>query len=75
MNESITISGSVKAYFSSHASLAALGRKVKKLKVFEPITQKVKIAQKTVRYSPCEKLMDAFICWLALKAWWRSISG
>ena len=65
MNESITISGSVKAYFSSHASLAALGRKVKKLKVFEPITQKVKIAQKTVRYSPCEKLMDAFITLLA----------
>jgi Transposase DDE domain group 1 len=65
MNESIIISESVKAYFSSHASLAALGRKVEKLKVFEPITQKVKIAQKTVKYSPSEKLMDAFITLLA----------
>lgn len=65
MNESIIISESVKAYFSSHASLAALGRKVKQNKVFEPIVQKVKIAQKTVKYSPAEKLMDAFITLLA----------
>jgi len=65
MDESIIISESVKAYFSSHASLAALGRKVKKLNVFEPIAQKVKIAQKTVKYSPSEKLMDAFITLLA----------
>ena len=48
MNESIIISESVKAYFSSHASLAGIGRKVKKLKMFEPIEQKVKIAQKTL---------------------------
>ena len=65
MNKSIIISESVKAYFSSHASLAAIGRKVKKLKVFEPIEQKVKIAQKRVKYSPCEKLLDAFITLLA----------
>jgi hypothetical protein len=65
MNESIIISEEVKAYFSSHASLAALGRKVSKLKVFEPIAQKVKIAQKTVKYRPSEKLMDAFISLLA----------
>jgi hypothetical protein len=65
MNESIIISESVKAYFSSHASLAALGRKVRKLNVFEPIAQKVKITQKIVRYSPPEKLMDAFITLLA----------
>jgi len=65
MNESIIISEGVKAYFSSHASLAALGRKVNQLKLFAPITQKVKIAQKTVKYSPAEKLMDAFITLLA----------
>ena len=65
MNESIIISESVKAYFSSHASLAAIGRKVKKLKVFEPIEQKVKIAQKRLKYSPCEKLLDAFITLLS----------
>ena len=61
MDESIIISESVKAYFSSHASLAALGRKVKKLKLFDPITRKVKIGQKTVKYRPTEKLMDGFI--------------
>ncbi len=65
MNKSIIISESVKAYFSSHASLAAIGRKVKKLKVFEPIEQKVKIGQKRVKYSPCEKLLDAFITLLS----------
>ncbi len=65
MNESIIISESVKAYFSSHASLAAIGRKVKKLKVFEPIEQRVKIAQKRVKYSPSEKLLDAFITLLS----------
>lgn len=65
MNESIIISESVKVYFSSHASLAGIGRKVRKLKMFEPIEQKVKIAQKTVKYSPAEKLLDAFITLLA----------
>jgi hypothetical protein len=65
MNESIIISERVKAYFSSHAALAGLGRKVKQNQVFEPIAQKVKIAQKTVKYSPAEKLMDAFITLLA----------
>lgn len=65
MDESIIVSEEVKAYFSSHASLAALGRKVKQLKVFEPISQTVKIAQKTVKYRPSEKLLDAFISLLA----------
>lgn len=65
MNESIIVGEEIKAYFSSHASLAALGRKVSKLKVFEPIAQEVKIAQKTVKYRPSEKLMDAFISLLA----------
>ena len=65
MNESIIISESVKAYFSSHVSLAGIGRQVKKLKLFEPITQTVKIAQKTVKYRPSEKLLDAFISLLA----------
>src|SRR3990170_3267769 len=65
MNKSIIISESVKAYFSSHASLAGIGRKVKKLKLFDPVTQKVKIAQKVVKYSPTEKLMDAWITLLA----------
>ena len=65
MNKSIIIDESFKGYFSSHASLAAIGRKVKKLKVFEPVEQKVKIAQKRVKYSACEKLLDAFITLLS----------
>ena len=65
MDKSIIISERVKVHFSSHASLAALGRKVKKLRVFEPIGQQVKIVQKMVKYSPSEKLMDAFITLLA----------
>jgi hypothetical protein len=65
MNESIIISESVKAYFSAHTSLAALGTQMRKLKVFEPIMKEVKIAQKVVKYSSSEKLLDAFIAILA----------
>jgi hypothetical protein len=65
MNESIIISAQVKQYFSAHATLAALGVKVSEMKLFEPIAQKVKIAQKTVKYTPIEKLMDAEIAILA----------
>lgn len=65
MNESIIVSENVKAYFSSRAALAAIGRKVNRIKLFEPVSQQVKIAQKTVKYSPSEKLMDAFITLLA----------
>jgi len=65
MNKSIIISTQVKQYFSAHATLAALGVKVSEMKWFEPITQKVKIAQKTVKYTPIEKLMDAEIAILA----------
>jgi hypothetical protein len=65
MNESIIISENVKAYFSAHTSLAAIGAKMCKLKLFEPIVQEVKIAQKIVKYHPTEKLLDAFIAILA----------
>jgi len=65
MNESIIISEEVKQYFSARATLAALGVKVKEKKLFEPITKKVKIAQKKVKYTPTEKLMDAEIAILS----------
>jgi hypothetical protein len=65
MNESIIISESVKAYFSAHTSLAALGNQMCKRKLFEPIEREVKIAQKIVKYSPSQKLLDAFIAMLA----------
>jgi len=35
------------------------------MKLFEPIVQEAKIAQKTVKYTPIEKLMDAEITILA----------
>jgi hypothetical protein len=65
MNESIIIGNQIQVYFSSHASLAAIGRKVKQLKMLDPIARLVKITQKTIHYTPVEKLTDAFITLLA----------
>ncbi len=62
MNES-TIS-TTKA-FSGSTSLAAIGLKLKELKVFEPIEHRVQIAQKTVKDRPSDKLYDALISMLA----------
>jgi len=45
--------------------LAAIGVHLQSLKLFEPIHQTVQIAQKTVKYSPADKLYDAFITILA----------
>jgi len=65
MNKSIIISEEVKQYFTARATLAALGLKISQKKMFEPVTQKVKIGQKTVKYTPTEKLIDAAIAILA----------
>lgn len=62
MNECIT---KTTCHFSPAASLAALGAKMKQLDLFGPIRQQVQIAQKTVKYTPTEKLVDAFISLLA----------
>jgi hypothetical protein len=64
MNESIIIGNQIQLYFSNHASLAAIGRKVTQLKLFEPIARQVQIAQKQVCYRPVEKLLDAFMALL-----------
>jgi hypothetical protein len=50
---------------SAHASLAALGVHLQRLDLFGPIRQQVHIAQKTVRYTPTDKLYDALIALLA----------
>jgi len=47
------------------ASLAALGVKLQQLDVFGPIQRSVRIAQKTVKHSPLDKLSDSFIAMLA----------
>ena len=62
MNESTT---EPTKQFSSCASLAAIGIKLRDLKVFEPIEKTVRIAQKTIKDSPSNKLYDAFISLLA----------
>jgi hypothetical protein len=62
MNESIT---PPTKQFSSCASLAAIGIKLRDLKVFQPIEQTVQIRQKTIKDSPTDKLYDALISLLA----------
>ena len=62
MNESIT---STTKTFTGSASLAALGIKLSELKLFVPITQRVQIAQKTIKDRHSDKLSDAFISILA----------
>jgi hypothetical protein len=48
-----------------HATLVALGLKVQQLDLFRPIREQVQIRQKTVRYTPIQKLYDAWIAILA----------
>src|SRR5216117_4084128 len=62
MNESTTLTTK---QFSGCASLAALGVKLRELKLFEPIEHTVQIAQKTIKDSPTDKLYDALISLLA----------
>ena len=51
--------------FSSRASLAALGIKLRALKLFEAISRHVHIRQKTIKHTPIEKLTDAFVAILS----------
>ena len=52
-------------HFTACASLAALGVKLRQLDVFGPIREKVRIAQKTVKHTPTDKLYDGLIALLA----------
>ncbi len=51
--------------YSPHASLAALGLKLRSLKFFDVLSQHVLIKQKTIKHSPIDKLIDALITILA----------
>ncbi len=62
MNESTT---PTTKQFTSCASLAAIGIKLRELKLFQAIEKTVQIAQKTIKDSPSDKLYDAFISLLA----------
>jgi hypothetical protein len=65
MAESIIVSEQVKQEITARATLVALGAEVRARRVFSPIAETVKIAQKTVRYTPVEKLQDGYINMLA----------
>lgn len=52
-------------HLSPCASLAALGASLQQRRLFEPIRTHVKVMQKTVKYTPVDKLYDAFITLLA----------
>src|SRR5438309_4767717 len=58
MNESTT---PLIKQFTGCATLAAIGIKLRELKVFHPMKQSVQIAQKTIKDSPTDKLYDALI--------------
>ncbi len=62
MNESIT---HTERHFTPCASLAAIGVKLRQVDLFNPIRKTVRIAQKTVKHTPIDKLYDAFISMLA----------
>ena len=62
MKKSITALG---GHYTPAASLAALGVKLQQISFFDPIERLVRIAQKTVKYSPLDKLYDSFITILA----------
>lgn len=51
--------------YTSILPLTAIGAKTRKMKLFEPIEQEVKIAQKTIKHRPVDKLMDGYIAILA----------
>jgi hypothetical protein len=54
-----------KCHYSACASLAAIGVKIRQLDVFGPIRKQVRIAQKTVKHTPIDKVYDAFMSLLA----------
>ncbi len=62
MNESTT---QATKQFTACASLAAIGVKLRELDVFGPIRTSVRIAQKTVKHTPTDKLYDGLISLLA----------
>ena len=59
------ISSEATRHFSPAASLAALGVQLDQIDLFGPVRDRVKIAQKTVKHTPQDKLYDAFISILA----------
>jgi hypothetical protein len=51
--------------FTARSTLAALGLKIRSLKILDVIGEQVKIRQKTIRHTPIEKLTDALMAILS----------
>lgn len=51
--------------FSAYASLAVVGLRMRQMKIWKTIEEHVEIPQKTIRHTPLDKLLDAFINILA----------
>ena len=64
MNES-TMTSTTATHSSPRASLAAIGALLRQRHLFDPVREHVTIAQKTVQYTPTDKLYDAVIAILA----------
>lgn len=47
--------------FSPRASLALAGMRIQQMGIWHRIDQHVQIKQKVIKYTPVEKLQDAFI--------------
>ena len=52
-------------HYTPRAPLVALGMRFHQLGIFGPIVRNVRIAQKVVKYTPAEKLLDALLAVLA----------
>jgi len=52
-------------HYTPRLTLVAIGLRVQQLGIFLPIAEGVKIAQKVVRYTPAQKLLDGWITILA----------
>jgi hypothetical protein len=63
MAESTT--NTLRRQYTPYASLVALGVYLTQQQVLQPLCDEVQIAQKTVRYTPTDKLLDAVIALLA----------
>ena len=57
-------SGTASRFYSSHSTLAALGMKLRSLKIFDLISEKAHVRQKTIRHTPVEKLRERFARWV-----------
>ena len=49
--------------YSKHASLALIAQQFKAMQLWQVVSEEVRIKQKTLRYTPLEKLLD---CWITI---------